>query len=144
MADESLATIERSPQTYREEGEELTIHDLDVVTLDNAASTHIFRNDKLLHSLRSVKNGGVSIGGLKAGGEGVCCEKKGMFLSVTGVLFGKDSIANLLSQATLVDQGHHVEYDTPADVFTVRFRGTSVSLKFKRQKRAESETKTKH
>ena len=130
IAGESLTTV------IRGEGEELTIHDYDVLTLDNGASTHIFRNREMLHSIKPVKGGGVNVGGLKSGGEGVTCTEKGMFLSVTGVLVGDESIANLLSQGMLVDQGHYVAYDTPNDVYTVRFRGTNVSLEFRRQRRA--------
>ena len=143
IAGETLATSS-GKTTNKSEAGELTIRDPDVVTLDNAASTHIFRNDSLLHSIRNIRNGGVQIGGLKDGGEGVTCEKKGMFLSVTGVLVGKESIANLLSQGTLVDQGHRVDYDTEGDVFTVNFRGTKTTLRFERQKRAEGEGMAKH
>ena len=131
-------------QDENKESEELTIHDHLVLTLDNAASTHVFRDPELVHSVRPVRGEGVSIGGLKSGGEGVICNKKGMFLSVTGVLLGKDSIANLLSQGTLVDQGHYVEYDTSSDMYSVKFKGTNVTLTFKRQRRADSSTMRKH
>ena len=130
IAGESLATVVRGHE------QELTIHDYDVLTLDNGASTHIFRNREMAHSLKPVKGGGVNIGGLKSGGDGVHCTEKGMFLSVEGVLIGEESIANLLSQGMLVDQGHYVAYDTPTDVYTVRFRGTGVSLEFRRQRKA--------
>ena len=126
------------------ENNELTIHDHLVLTLDNAASAHVFRDPELVHSVTLMKGEGVSIGGLKSGGERVVCREKGMFLSVTGVLIGRDSIANLLSQGTLVDQGHRVEYDTESDVYAVKFKGTEVSLTFRRQKRAETATMRKH
>ena len=126
------------------ESEALTIHGHLVITLDNAASSHVFRDPELVHSIRTIKSGAVSVGGLKAGGDGVVCKKKGMFLSVNGILLGKDSIANLLSQGTLVDQGHHVAYDTPTDIYTVKFKGTSVALTFKRQRNMESDTLRKH
>ena len=55
IASETLATSIQGSTTDSEEGEELSIHDFNVVTLDNAASTHIFRNKNLLHSVRLVK-----------------------------------------------------------------------------------------
>ena len=139
--EEAFATLD---DTVRDKSEELTIHDHLVITLDNAASTHVFRDPELVHSVRPMRGEGVSIGGLKSGGEGVVCNEKGMFLSVIGVLLGKDSIANLLSQGTLVDQGHCVEYDTVSDIYSVRFKGTNVTLTFKRQRRADSLTMRKH
>ena len=141
-----LATHQGARETNQNgvESEGLTIHGHLVITLDNAASSHVFRDPELVHSARTIKSGAVSVGGLKAGGDGVICRKKGMFLSVNNVLLGKDSIANLLSQGTLVDQGHHVAYDTRTDIYIVRFKGTSVSLTFKRQKHMESDTLRKH
>ena len=128
----------------REFGSELTIHDHLVVTLDNGASSHVFRDAELLHSIKRIKRGSVTVGGLKTGSDGVECTNQGMFLSAGRVLYGPDSIANLLSQGTLVDQGHHVLYDTTKDIFVVKFKGTGVSLEFKRQLSAERATMMKH
>ena len=110
----------------------LTIRDPWVVCLDNAATLHVFRDKELLHSLKDIREGGVTIGGLNKSAKGVKCDQKGIFLSINGVHHGSDSIANLLSFAKLKDQGHGIVYRDVADEFDVLLKGTKIMLTFKR------------
>ena len=118
--------------TDSQESDNASIHDKMIVCLDNAATLHVFRDKELLHSLESQRNGGTLIGGLNKSEKGVRCKERGMFLSVSGVHYGPDSIANLLSFAKLRDQGHRVKYDDIRDLFKVQLKGCKITLEFKR------------
>ena len=102
------------------------------VAIDSGASKHLVRDRHLLNSMRDLQGGGVIMGGLERDGEGVKCMEEGHFLTVKGVLHGKDSCANVLSLAMLEDKGHDVTYSSKKGEFTVVFKGTSKVHVFKR------------
>jgi hypothetical protein len=100
-------------------GERMVLFAPTMVLLDNQASQSIVHNSALLHAVRNIEP--YSLGGLKAGGEGVLVERAGNFHELDGIDgtigISPESSANILSFPRLVNAEHHVEYSPLPDDF---------------------------
>ena len=89
------------------------------VLLDSQASVNVFSNRNLLKNVRESDRH-IVLNGVQAGADGVSINLEGDFDEVGKVYFSKDSSANILSYAVMVDQGNNVTYDQPNDRFLLR------------------------
>ena len=117
---------------------EIVLFSRDDVLLDSQASVNVFCNDKLLRNVRkSAKR--VVLNGVQAKADGVVIELEGDFGEVGKVYFSRDSSANILSYAVMVDQGNDVSYDKLNDRFLLKPLGSSKVYSFSRKQVSGSE-----
>jgi len=88
------------------------------VLIDNAAGQCVFNNPDLVHSL-CVADGSHGVNGVNKAAAALAVEAEGKFADVAcKIHIAKDSAANLLSQAMLIDAGCKIHYNK--DMYTVR------------------------
>ena len=110
----------------------------DDVLLDSQASVNVFCNEQLLRNVRkSAKT--VILNGVQAKANGVTIDLEGEFNDVGSVYFSKESTANILSYAVMVDQGNDVSYDKLNDRFTLKPVGSNRTYSFGRKQVSGSE-----
>lgn len=102
------------------------------VLLDSQASINVFCNEKLLRNVRKSDKR-VVLNGVQAKADGVVIDLEGEFGEVGKAHFSKDSTANILSYAVMVDQGNDVSYDKINDLFTLIPIGSSKVYSFSRK-----------
>ncbi len=83
------------------------------VMLDNGATCGVFKNALLLSNLRSADRP-CTISGI--GGQ-IVSDTIGDFMGMTTVYHHPDALANILSQSTLSDEGHNIEYNHTKQTF---------------------------
>jgi hypothetical protein len=101
------------------------------VLLDNQSARHIFMNPKLLHGIRAHPQP-YSIGGIAASGTALRVVEAGTFADVGTVGVHPDAVANILSQAVVLADGHAVVYQAGADTYQLTTRSGTVYV-FKRR-----------
>lgn len=88
-----------------------------VIMMDCAAGVSLFRNAGLLHDVESIKCG--SVAGVNKDAPGLKISKKGQFSDIGEVAQSDGAVANILSQAQMVERGHRVSYDSDEDEYTL-------------------------
>ena len=117
---------------------EIVLFSRDDVLLDSQASVNVFCNEKLLRNVRKSDKR-VILNGVQAKADGVIIELEGDFGEVGKVYFSKESTANILSYAVMVDQGNDVSYDKLNDQFVLIPVGSSKTYSFSRKQVSGSE-----
>ena len=117
---------------------EIVLFSRDDVLLDSQAFVNVFCNEKLLGNV-SKSDKKVVLNGVQAKADGVIIELEGDFGEVGKVYFSKDSTANILSYAVMVDQGKDVSYDKLNDPFVLIPVGSSKTYSFSRKQVSGSE-----
>ena len=92
------------------------------VLLDSQASVNVFCNRSLLRNVRESDRR-ITLNGVQAGAVGISIKLEGDFDEVGKVYFSKETSANILSYAVMVDQGNNVQYDQPNDRFLLLWSG---------------------
>lgn len=113
---------------------EMVLFSRDDVLFDSQASVNVFCNEKLLKNVRKSEKR-VVLNGVQAKADGVIIELEGDF----GEVFSKDSTANILSYAVMVDQGNDVSYDKMIDHFLLKPLGSTNVYSFSRKQVSGSE-----
>ena len=117
---------------------ETVLFSRDDVLLDSQASVNVFCNEKLLRNVRKSEKR-VVLNGVQAKANGVIIDLEGDFGEVGRVYFSKDSTANILSYAVMVDQGNDVSYDKRNDRFLLKPVGSKKVYSFSRKQVSGSE-----
>ena len=86
------------------------------ILLDNEASISIFRNKSLLSKIQNASEP-ITLKGVQRAAPGIRVSREGTFRELGQVYFSEKSSANILSFATLVDEGAVVRYNTANDSF---------------------------
>ena len=110
------------------------------VLLDSQASVNVFCNRNLLKNVRESDRQ-IVLNGVQAGADGFSINLEGDFDEVGKAYFSKDSSANILSYAVMVDQGNNVTYDQPNDKFLLRPLGIDNVYSFCRKNVEGSENR---
>ena len=110
------------------------------VLLDSQASVNVFCNGSLLTNVR--KSGKrVILNGVQAKADGVVIDLEGEFKDVGKVYYSKESTANILSYAVMVDMGNSVSYDQSNDRFLLQPVGSKQVYSFCRKQVEGSENR---
>lgn len=110
------------------------------VLLDNEASLNIFRSDGLVSNIRKSTSP-VTLGGVQRGAKGVKISLEGDFEDIGTVYVSKDSAANIISFACMIDKGAVINYEKNSDIFTLQPKGSLKTYVFSRKAVNGSENK---
>ena len=119
------------------ESEELVLFSRSHVLLDNQASVSIFCNRDLLTDVKKSDNQ-IVLNGVQANVKGVRVNEEGFFKDVGKVYYSANSTANILSFASMVDDGAKIRYDHQGR-FTLQPKGSKNIYSFCRRKITGSE-----
>jgi len=101
------------------------------VLFDCAAGRSVMKSRDLLHNIKQSSSI-TTIGGVNKDSEGITVSEDGEFEDLGRVGVSENSVANILSQAELLDKGFGVSYDTSSDQYCVK--GTKKNWVFQRKR----------
>lgn len=107
----------------------LMFHDNEVL-FDCAAGRSVIKCRDLLHDIQPA-HVVATIGGVNKDSEGLIVSEEGVFADLGKVGVSSDSVANILSQAELLDKGYKVSYNSVQDQYNVQ--GTEKNWTFTRK-----------
>ena len=119
------------------ESNELVLFSRSHVLLDNQASVSIFCNRDLLSNVQKSQNQ-IVLNGVQANAKGVRVSEEGSFNDVGTVYYSEKSTANILSFASMVDDGAKIRYDQQGR-FTLQPKGSNNIYSFCRRRIPGSE-----
>ena len=88
------------------------------VLLDSQASVSVFCNKSLLSDIRASSKQ-ITLNGVQSGASGINICEEGNFRKLGKVYFSTKTAANILSYATMIDNGNEISYSQSTDTFTL-------------------------
>ena len=103
-----------------------------LVLLDSQAAVNVFKDERLLSDVLPARQQ-LQISGVNKDGESLVCTHDGVFGDFGRIHVNPGAVANILSQACMIDDGHRVEYSSDLDRFTLTPRNGGAAYIFDRK-----------